>query len=184
MSERLPWWQLGGWVLGELGWSTSCAISRWPLTACPSFSNEEAQLVDLLLFRSQRLEFKLLLTSVTFYCFCFVTESCPTLYIPLDCSPPGSSDYGILQARMLEWVATPSSRESFQHRDWTQPALPHCRRILYHLSHQGSPRILERVAYPFSRGTSHPGIEPGSCALQAGSLPAELPGKPCCVLIS
>ena len=32
------------------------------------------------------------------------------------------------------------------------PALPHCRQILYHLSHQGSPRLLEWVAYPFSRG--------------------------------
>ena len=34
--------------------------------------------------------------------------------------------------------------------------LPHCRRILYHLSHQESPRILEWVAYPISRGTSQP----------------------------
>ena len=36
---------------------------------------------------------------------------------PLDCSPPGSSVYGILQARILEWVAIPFSRGSFQHRD-------------------------------------------------------------------
>ena len=34
------------------------------------------------------------------------------------------------------------------------PGLPHCRRILYCLSHQGSPRILVWVAYPFSRGPS------------------------------
>ena len=34
------------------------------------------------------------------------------------------------------------------------PNLPHCRRILYQLSHQGNPRILEWVAYPFSRGSS------------------------------
>ena len=34
--------------------------------------------------------------------------------------------------------------------------LPHCRWILYHLNHQGSPRILELVDYPFSRGTSQP----------------------------
>ena len=37
------------------------------------------------------------------------------------------------------------------------PGLPHCKQILYHLSHQGSPRILEWVAYPFSRGSSQPG---------------------------
>jgi len=34
------------------------------------------------------------------------------------------------------------------------PDLPHCRQILYRLSHQGSPRILEWVDYPFSRGSS------------------------------
>ena len=32
--------------------------------------------------------------------------------------------------------------------------LPHCRRILYHLTHEGSPRIIEWIAYPFSRGSS------------------------------
>ena len=34
-----------------------------------------------------------------------VAQSCPTLYIPMDCSPPGSSIHGIFQARVLEWVA-------------------------------------------------------------------------------
>ena len=38
----------------------------------------------------------------------------------------------------------------------SNPSLPHCRQILDHLSHQGSPRILEWVAYPFSRGSSPP----------------------------
>ena len=38
--------------------------------------------------------------------------------------------------------------------------------------------ILEWVAISFSRGSSHPGIEPGCPALQADSLPTELPGKP------
>ena len=38
----------------------------------------------------------------------------------------------------------------------SNPGLPHCRRVLYHLSHQGSPRILEWVAYSFTKGTSWP----------------------------
>ena len=38
---------------------------------------------------------------------CLVTQSCLTLWDPLDCSPPGSSVHGILQARILEWVAVP-----------------------------------------------------------------------------
>ena len=39
-------------------------------------------------------------------------------------------------------------------------------------------RILEWLAFPFSRGSSQPGVEPRSPALQADSLPAEPPGKP------
>ena len=38
-------------------------------------------------------------------CVCEVAQSCPTLWDPVDCSPPGSSVHGILQARILEWVA-------------------------------------------------------------------------------
>ena len=58
------------------------------------------------------------------------------------------------------------------------PSLPHYRQIVCHLSQQGSPGIVEWVAYPFSRGSSQPGIEWGSPALRVDSLPAELPGKP------
>ena len=59
----------------------------------------------------------------------------------------------------------------------SNPGLLHCRWILYQLSQKGSPRILEWVAYPFSSGSYWP-IELGSPALQANSLPTELPGKP------
>ena len=48
-----------------------------------------------------------------------VAQSCPTPCNPIDCSPPGSSVHGILQARILEWVVIPFSRGSFQSRDWT-----------------------------------------------------------------
>ena len=46
-------------------------------------------------------------------------QSCPTLWNPLDYSRLGSSVHGILQARILEWVAMPSSRASFWPRDQT-----------------------------------------------------------------
>ena len=45
--------------------------------------------------------------------------SCPTLCDPVDCSPPGSSAYGILQARIVKWVALPFSRGSSWLMDWT-----------------------------------------------------------------
>ena len=43
---------------------------------------------------------------------CLVTQSCPTLCDPMDCSPPGSSVHGTSQAGILEWVAISSSRGS------------------------------------------------------------------------
>ena len=49
-----------------------------------------------------------------------VTCLCSTLWNPMDCSPPGFSVHGILQARILEWVAIPFSGGSSQPRDQTQ----------------------------------------------------------------
>ena len=118
-----------------------------------------------------------------------VTHSCLTL-----CDPTDYTVHGILQARILEWVAFPFSRDLpnpgikprspalqadslpaeppgkpkntgvgspsllqgillTQESNWD---LLHCRWILYQLSHQGNPRILECVAYPFSRESSQP----------------------------
>ena len=71
----------------------------------------------------------------------------------MDYSLPGSSVHGILQTRILEWVAFPS-------RDLPNPGIktrfPALQQIPHHLSHQGSPRILQWVAYSFSRGSSQP----------------------------
>ena len=47
------------------------------------------------------------------------TQSCPTLHDPIDYSLPGSSVHGILQARILEWVAIPFSKGFSQPRDQT-----------------------------------------------------------------
>ena len=53
------------------------------------------------------------------YNVCVYTQSCPTLCDPMDCSPPGSSVHGNLQARIVVWVAIPFSMGSSQPRDWT-----------------------------------------------------------------
>ena len=65
---------------------------------------------------------------------CSVTQSCPTLCDSTDCSPPGFSVHGVLQARILEWVAMPSSRGSSPLRNRTRISYMSCtgRRILYH----------------------------------------------------
>ena len=53
-----------------------------------------------------------------------VAQLCLTLCDPMDCSPPGSSVHGILQARILEWIAIPFSKGSSQPRDRSgSPAL-------------------------------------------------------------
>ena len=49
-----------------------------------------------------------------------VTQSCLTLWDSMVCSPPGFSVHGILQARILKWVAIPFSRGSYQPRGWIQ----------------------------------------------------------------
>ena len=66
-----------------------------------------------------------------------VTQSCPTLCDPTDCSPPGSSVCRILQARILEWVAMPSSRGSSRPRGRAHVSCISSfgRWILDHLSH-------------------------------------------------
>ena len=48
------------------------------------------------------------------------------------------------------------------------PGLSHCRQIIYHLSHKGSPRILEWVAYPFSSGSSQPRNQTGVSCIANG----------------
>ena len=81
-------------------------------------------------------------------CMCAkLLQSYLTLHDPVDYSPPGSSVHGILQARILEWIAIPSSRGSSQPSDQTH--ISHIsstgRWVLYHQHHLGSPVLLYRT---------------------------------------
>ena len=67
-----------------------------------------------------------------------VPQSCPALCNHMDCSPPGFSVPGILQARVLEGVAVLYSRGVFLTQG-SNLHLLHCWQILYHLRYQGSP---------------------------------------------
>ena len=108
-----------------------------------------------------------------------------TLCDPMDCRLPGSSVHGILQARILEWVAIPFSRWSFS-SPGSNPSRLHCRQILYCLSHQGSPNLtlfnknkfslsllfFEGLSWPTAWGifVSQSGIEPVFPALEGRFL--------------
>ena len=78
-----------------------------------------------------------------------VAQSCLTL-----CDPMDYTVHGILQARILEWVAFPFSRGSSQCRDPTQ--VSHLVGGFFTSWAKGSPRILEWVDYPFSSRSSRP----------------------------
>ena len=81
------------------------------------------------------------------YCMIYrdVTQSCPTLCDPMDCSLPGSSVHGIFQSIVLEWIAISFSRRIFPTQG-LNPRLPHCRQTLYRLSHQGSP-VVQKIVF-------------------------------------
>ena len=98
-----------------------------------------------------------------------VPQSYPTLWDPMEKSPDQNMGVGSLS--LLQGIFP--TQES-------NPGLPHCRWILYQLSHKGNPRILEWVAYPFSSRSSRPRNRSGSPTMQADSLPIELSGKPIC----
>ena len=84
---------------------------------------------------------------------CLIAQLCPTLRDPMDCSPPGFSVHAILQARILEWIAILLSMKFSMQEYWCGYSFP-------------SPGDL-----------LNSGLEPGSPALQADSLPSKLPGK-------
>ena len=80
-----------------------------------------------------------------------VAQSCLTLCDPMDCSLPGSSVHGIFQAIVLKWIAISFSTGIFPTQG-SNPGLLHCRQMLYHLSHQGSLKIM---VTSFKRSPAH-----------------------------
>ena len=94
-----------------------------------------------------------------------VSQSCLTLCDPVDCivhgdSPGQSTGEG---SRSLLQGIFPTQGSN--------PGIPHCRRILYQLSHQGTPGILEWVAYPFSSGSSRPRNWTGASCIAGRFIP-------------
>ena len=77
--------------------------------------------------------------AVTNLCVRLVTQSCPTLCNPMDCSPPGSSVHGDSPGKRTG-VDGHALLQGIFPTQGLNPGLPHCRRILYQLGHQGSPR--------------------------------------------
>ena len=100
---------------------------------------------------------------------CLVTQSCLTLCHPLDRSQLGSSVHGDSPGKNTGVNCHALLQRIFPTQG-LNPGLRHCRQILYHLNHQGNPRILEWVAYPFSRGSSCPRNWTGISCIASGSF--------------
>ena len=113
-------------------------------------------------------------------CKCVVVvQLCPTLCDPRDCSSPGSSVHGILQARILEWVHF-LLQGIFPTQGLNSVPL-YCRRILYHLSHQGSPDDL-LSSVQFSRSVVSDSLRPHESQHARPPCPSPTPGvhtNPC-----
>ena len=137
-----------------------------------------------------------------------VTQSCQTLCNPMDYSLSGSSVHGILQTRILEWVAFLFSRGSSWPRDRTWVSCTACRfftiwaprkpivkvkslsRVLlfvtpWTIAYQASPSMgfsrqeyQSGLPFPSPRDLPNPRIKPRSPTLQADALSSEPPGKP------
>ena len=84
-----------------------------------------------------------------------IAQSCPTLCNPMDWSLPGFSVHGDFPGQKIG-VGCHAFLQGIFPTQGSNPGLPHWRQILYHQSHQESPRILEWVVCPFSRRSSWP----------------------------
>ena len=91
-----------------------------------------------------------------------VAQLCPTLCDPMDCSPWSSlgQNTGVGSLSLLQGI--------FPTQGSNTGGLPHCRQILYQLSHKESPGILKWVAYPFSSRSAQPRNQTGVCGIAGG----------------
>ena len=98
---------------------------------------------------------------------CLVTQLCLILCHLMDRSPPCSFVHGDFPGKNTG-VGFQALLQGIFPTQGSNPSPQHCRWILYHLSQQGSPRILEWVAYPFSNGTSQSRNELGVSCITGG----------------
>ena len=149
-KQRVEWWLPGAAGTGNedmLFKGYKLPTIRWTSSGDLIFSMVTI-VNNTMLYPSKLLEERILniLTTTTNtekVTECVCAQSCPTLSDLMDCSPPGPSVHGILQARRLEWVAIFTSRGFSQPRNWTwisytAPPSPALQADSLPLNHQGS----------------------------------------------
>ena len=101
--------------------------------------NYHSCLLCYYLFLTKQAELIYFTASSDYHCTFLVTQFCLTLCDPMNCSPPGSSVYGDSPGKNTG-VGCHALLQGLFPNQGLDPSLPHCRWILYHLSHQESPR--------------------------------------------
>ena len=122
LAWEIPWTEEPGGLYSPWGWKSWTQLSDY-MTTCTGKCH----------LCMENRHNKMML-SYTSNCVCSVSQFCPILWDPVDCSSPGSSVHGILQARILEQTAISFSRGSFWSRDQTHFSFISCigRQKLYH----------------------------------------------------
>ena len=122
-SQTSDWTQVSHIAGGFTIWATREATYKWSIT----FKNWDSLYCAPVTYD--------IVHQLYFKCVCTKSpQPCPTLCDPIDCSLPGSSVHGILQTRILEYIAIFSSRRSSQARDGTLISCVYCigSQVLYH----------------------------------------------------
>ena len=166
-------WFLELWLTGNLGvrglLHLLCECGSWLISFIPSlmcFLYRDLSLQHIIfqvlwveLCPSKKKKSDILLILL----LCLVARSCLTLCDPMDCNPSGSSINGDSLGKNTGVNCYALLQEFFPSQG-SNLGLLHCGHILHWLSHQGSPRILQWVAYSFSSGSSQPRNQTGvSC---------------------
>ena len=98
-----------------------------------------------------------------------VAQLCLTLCDPMDCSLPGSSVYGISQARILEWVSFSFSRGSFRPRDQTQVSCSAGGFFIIRATRKAKPVIKGQIVYDLTHMKSFSSVQ-FSCSVMSDSV--------------
>ena len=137
------------------------------LVGCSPWNHKELDTTEQFHFWQHSLCSQWCLQLCLLYVLCLLTQSCPTLCNPIYCSPPHSSVHRDSPGKNTG-VGCHVLLQGIFLTQGSNPGLPHCRQILYHLIYQWSPRILEWVAYPFSSRSSCPGNWTGVSCIAGG----------------
>ena len=117
-------------------WGPKNSQDGFPTVLCHSRAPSEYQIAKAQRLLKSSCRVRMQLYQQLCVALCLVTQLCPTLCDPMDCSPPGSSAHGDSPGKSIG-VGCHALLQGILPTEGSNPGLLHCSQILYHLSHQG-----------------------------------------------